>query len=353
MRINVGIPEEHVQAPVLNAALEATTRLNEAMLKAGQVPTFDEGLRHVKWKPEPPGAEHFDHAATVLKRGWGDCDDLAPWEAASLRHTGEDPDAVAVVKRSGPKSWHAIVKRGDGSLHTDPSRRAGMGQPHEYRGATVPLMQRPTVSGINGVGAYIVRPQLALRAVPGGYQARTDLPWHYKEDPNAPPSATDLAMVSLHALPVARTALTGSIDGAIRLAQAAGFAHPEHVKRLECLADAVDGLTFNELADIYGEEHARHAQAIVGSFFGKLKNIAKKAGSFAMKTVAPMAASFVPGGSAALQAAKGLTSMIPRGGGGGGGAPVFPAIPITAKPLPGTAAQGGGQRTGRFVVTFD
>jgi hypothetical protein len=353
MRINVGIPESHVTAPVLNAALEATTRLNEAMLKAGEVPTFDQGLRHVKWKPEPPGAEHFDHAKKVLERGWGDCDDLAPWEAASLRHTGEDPGAVAVVRRSGPKSWHAIVKRGDGSLHTDPSRRAGMGQPHEYRGAVLPLMPRPTVSGINGVGAYIIRPQLALRPVPGGFQARTDLPWHYKSDPNATPSAADYAMVALHAEPVASTALTGSIDGAIRLAKAAGFAHPEHVKRLECLGDAIEGASFNELADLYGEEHARAAQQVIGSFFGKLKNIAKKAGNFAMKSVAPMAASFVPGGSAALQAAKSITSMIPRGG--GGGAPVFPAITRTATALPGTAAvaPGGGQRTGRFVVTFD
>ena len=351
MRINVGIPETHVTAPVLNAALEATTRLNEAMLKNGEVPTFDEGLRHVKWKPEPPGAEHFDHAKKVLERGWGDCDDLAPWEAASLRHTGADPGARAIVKRSGPKSWHAVVQLSDGTMHRDPSRRAGMGQPHEYRGATVPLMPRPTVSGINGIGAYIIRPQLALRPVPGGFQARTDLPWHYKTDPTAPPSAADYAMVSLHAQPVARTALTGSIDGAIKLAKAAKFAHPEHVKCLEALADACEGMSYRELADIYGERHARHAQQVIGSFFGKLKNLAQKGVSFATKTVAPLAASFVPGGSAALTAAKGLTSMIPRGG-GGGGAPVFPATPVHAIPVPGTAAMSG-QRTGRFVITFD
>jgi hypothetical protein len=352
MRVNVAIPEAHVSEPVLNAALEATTRLNEAMLANGEVPTFDDGLRHVKWKPEPPGAEHFDHAAKVLERGWGDCDDLAPWEAASLRHTGEDPGAVAVVRRSGPKSWHAIVKRGDGSLHTDPSRRAGMGQPHEYRGAVVPLMPG-RVSGVNGVGAYLIRPQLALRPVRGGYQARTDIPWHYKSDPTQTPSATDYAMVSLHAEPVASTALTGSIDGAIELARAAGFAHPEHVRRLECLADAIEGYGFNELADIYGEEHALAAHQVVGSFFGKLKNLASKGLQAGLKAGLPMAASFIPGGSAALTAAKGLTSMIPRGG--GGSAPVFPATAIHAIPVPGAAAiqNEGGQRSGRFVVTFD
>ena len=350
MRVNVAIPEKHVSEPVLNAALEATTRLNEAMLANGEVPTFDDGLKHVKWQPEPPGAEHFDHAAKVLQRGWGDCDDLAPWEAASLRHTGEDPGAVAVVRRSGPKSWHAIVKRGDGSLHTDPSRRAGMGQPHEYKGAVVPMMPRPRVDGINGVGAYVIRPQLALRAVRGGYQARTDLPWAYRSDPNATPSATELAMVTLHAEPVARTALTGSIDGAIALAEAAGFADPDHVRRLECLGDAIEGASFDELARLYGEEHALAASQVVGSFFGKLKNLAKKGFNAAL----PMAASFIPGGSAALSATKSLTSLIPRGGGGSSNAPVFPATAMHAVPVPGTAAmQQGGQRSGRFVVTFD
>lgn len=348
MRVNVAIPESHVSEGVLNAALEATTRLDESMLAKGEVPTFDEGLRHVKWKPEPPGAEHFDHAKKVLERGWGDCDDLAPWEAASLRHTGEDPGAVAVVRRSGPKSWHAIVKRGDGSLHTDPSRRAGMGQPHEYRGAVVPMMPRPGVSGVNGVGAYIIRPQFAIRPIRGGYQARTDMPWHYKDDPNSTPSATDMAMVALHAEPVARTALTGAIDGALQLAHAARGAHPDHVRRLECLGDAIEGYSYEELAGIYGEAHARHATQVVGSFFGKLKNLAKKGFNAAL----PMAASFIPGGGAALTAAKSLTSLIPRGG--GGGAPVFPGTAIHATAVPGTAAiSQSGQRSGRFVVTFD
>ena len=128
MRVNVAIPEAHVDAPVLNAALESVTRLNEEMLAQGEVPTFTDGLKEgIKWKPEPPGDEHFDHAATVLRRKWGDCDDLAPWQAASLRHTGEDPEARAIVRRSGPKRWHAIVRRGDGSID-DPSKAAGMGQ---------------------------------------------------------------------------------------------------------------------------------------------------------------------------------------------------------------------------------
>src|SRR5262245_39874367 len=100
MRVNVAIPEAHVTRPVLDAALEATTRLNEQLLKEGVVPPFRKAVNAVRWKPEPPGDEHFDHAAVVLGRGWGDCDDLAPWHAASLRATGEDPGAKAFVKKS-------------------------------------------------------------------------------------------------------------------------------------------------------------------------------------------------------------------------------------------------------------
>src|SRR5215471_13395989 len=178
MRINVAIPESHVSAPPLDAALEAVTRLNEDLLRAGKVPTVDEAIhKHgVRWKPEPPGDEHFDHAHTVITRGWGDCDDLAPYKAATLRHTGEDPDARAVVRKSGAQRWHAVVERSNGAID-DPSREAGMGAPRGVNGAWLPVMNPPaSVSG-----AYAVRPQIAMRPVRGAYQARADMPWQWKE----------------------------------------------------------------------------------------------------------------------------------------------------------------------------
>ena len=314
MRINVAIPEAHVSEGVLNAALESVTRLNESMLKQDTIPSFERGLKQgVKWQPEPPGDEHFDHAGLIYKRRWGDCDDLAPWHAASLRHSGEDSGAKAVVKRTGPKMWHAVVQRSNGDID-DPSKRAGMGQPHEYAGAFLPKMnQAPRNAGVNG--AYIVRPQLALRPVRDGYQARTDIPWHYRQDLDKKPSASDYAMVSLHASPVASTALTGAIDGAIELAEAAGFADPEHLERLRCLGDACDGASYNELARNYGPEAARAASAVVGSFFGHIKSLASKglhAGLSLAKMAAPMAASFVPGGSAALSLASQASHLMPH-----------------------------------------
>jgi hypothetical protein len=356
MRIKVSIPEAHVDAPVLNAALEATTRLNESMLAANEIPTFETQLkRGLKWKPEPWGEEHFDHGAELARRGWGDCDDLAPLLASSLRHSGEDPGATAIVKRTGPKMWHAVVKRSDGTID-DPSKRAGMGQPHEYSGAAVPRMF-PDVSGVNG--AYVVRPQLALRPVWGGegWEARTDIPWHYKV--NSKPSKTDYAMASLHASPVASNALTGSVEGAIELAEAGGFAHPDHLDRLCCLGDALNGADYEELVKLYGEEHAAVVGHMLDGFFGGLKKLAKKGFSglkSLAKMAAPLAASFVPGGSAALSLAnKGISMLSP---GGGGGRPA--AAPMQLSPgglyMPGAAASmpgPGGHRSGRFVVTFD
>lgn len=275
MRINVAIPEAHVDAPVLDAALEATTRLNEAMLRQGQVPTFDDGLKQgVQWRPEPPGDEHFDHAKTVLHRGWGDCDDLAPWHAASLRHTGEDPNAKAIVYKSGPHRWHAIVQRHDGSTE-DPSLAAGMRRHSGIHGAAIPLMYDPPSAVVGG--AYVVKPAIAMQPAGGLWHARADLPWTWAHNRGELRTPTDYAMVSLHQDPVASTALTGAIDGACMLGQCAGFADPEHINRLCALSDCIDGVPFEELCGIYGEDHARAAAELVGSFFGKLKNVAKGA----------------------------------------------------------------------------
>lgn len=314
MQVKVAIPEAHVSKPVLDAALESVTRLNEQMLESGEVPSFERGLRYgVKWRPEPPGAEHFDSADRVLKRKAGDCDDLAPWHAASLRHSGEDPGATAVVRRSGPKRWHAIVQRSDGSFD-DPSLRAGMGpgvapMPPGVMGAVLPMMLAPT--GRSEVGAYLLRPQIALRPHYGQVQARADLPWEWREHVmHDKASAADIAMTALHTAPVAHTALTGAIDDVIDLAGASpSAADADHIDSLCAIADACEGMDFEELCHHYGRANAQRATAVVGSLFGKL---GKKLGRFAkgvVRKAVPIAASFVPGGSAAVRA---VSSLAPK-----------------------------------------
>jgi len=300
MRVNIAIPESNVTAPVLNGALETVTRLNEDLIKSGESPTSHQLLEQgAKWKPEPPGDEHFDHGALIDARGWGDCDDWAPLHAATLRATGEDPGAKAVVKKSGPKRWHATVIRSDGS-EDDPSLAAGMPGPARTvgaRGAFLPMMQR-TVSGVNG--AYIARPSLALRPIPDrmgqpeAWQARTDLPWHWGPPGTSP---NDVAMAALHMSPVADQAVTGAVRGLWRLG-CANQADPEQLNRLMAISDAIEGASWEELNAEYGPEHATAAGSVVGSFFG---SALRSLGRVAKGLVRP-ALSLVPGGGLATAA---------------------------------------------------
>lgn len=187
MRLRIAVPEQHVEPNVINAALEAVTRLDEHMIRSGEVPKFDDAAQHVRWRPEPPGDEHFDHAGTVIKRGWGDCDDLAPWRAATLRATGEDPGASAMVVPSGPNTYHALVQRSDGALD-DPSITCGM-QPRRVgsiNGDTIHIWAQDPHDGriyegalIPSVGPLVMNqgPGIAVRRTVNGYEGRCDLPW--------------------------------------------------------------------------------------------------------------------------------------------------------------------------------
>lgn len=297
MRINVAVPEAQVTKPVLDAALESVTRLDEQLIADGSVPTFRRALHKGKgilWKPEPPGDEHFDHGGVVQRRGWGDCDDLAPWHAASLRATGEDPEARAVVRRSGLNRWHAYVERGDGSTE-DPSREAGMGKkPEGIVGAVLPTMFKGYES-VSGEG--IVRPSIAMRAHPERQiiEARVDLPFHLRRQP------TELSMTTLHTDPAVEQAVVGALLGACKLGIAGGFADPDHIARIGAICDTIEGVAYEDVAACYGDEHAQAAQVYVGSIFKKIaKGVKKgvKAVAKPLKKIAPLASrvlKFVPG----------------------------------------------------------
>src|SRR5579863_5096688 len=126
MRIRIAVPEAFADPNVIDAALEAVTRLDESMIRHGQSPTSHQLITSgAVWRPENMGDEHFDHGGTIATRGWGDCDDWAPLHAATLRASGEDPGAIARVVPSGPSTYDAIVQRTDGSIE-DPSIAAGM-----------------------------------------------------------------------------------------------------------------------------------------------------------------------------------------------------------------------------------
>lgn len=354
MRVNVAIPESEVSAPILNSALESVTRLNESLLKQDKIPTCAEGIKEgVRWKPEPPGEEHFDHGGVVLRRKWGDCDDLAPWQAASLRHTGEDPEATAVVRRSGPKRWHAVVRRGDGSID-DPSRAAGMGQPAGVVGAALPIMYTAPSAVVGG--EYRVRPAIAIRGFRGGIQARADMPLQFVKG-----HPTDYAMATTQAGPSASAALVGAIEGALQLAVAGGYAHPQHINRMAAIADALEGIPLEQIEELYGRTHAQAAGEVLDGFsFKKLAKGALKAG-LKMAPMASKLVQFVPGigpvASSALDIAAKGASMMQKGGGGsrqspisrGAATPESPAVPAAGprNPFPSVEAFA---RQGRICI---
>jgi hypothetical protein len=137
--VKIGLTAENVSKPVLDAAVEAATAVTQAEYEQGNVPPMQAQIEQhgVRWAPEanPPGQESFDPPSVYLKRGTADCDDLAPAWAAELRFSGVDPDAKAEVYQSGPKRFHVVVRRGDGTVD-DPSKWAGMGR---VEGSGVPM----------------------------------------------------------------------------------------------------------------------------------------------------------------------------------------------------------------------
>ncbi len=84
----------------------------------------------VKYAPEPNAGkfEEFASIATILSRGWGDCDDLAAWRAAEIRVKEKRPANILVYwrKRNNRTVWHVQVKRTDTQEVEDPSRVLGM-----------------------------------------------------------------------------------------------------------------------------------------------------------------------------------------------------------------------------------
>jgi hypothetical protein len=295
MRIRLGVPRdanEDEKEAILNAALESVTLADQAQLARG-LPTAAEAIaRGVRWKPEPPGDEHFDLAGTVLRRGWGDCDDLAPWHAASLRMSGEDPEAMAFVRRSGPNRWHAVVQRSNGQVD-DPSRAAGMGVVggDEYRGPFWDAM-------------YGNRYGFAMSPLANGFAGRVDVP--------------SLSVPAVYSALARGRTPAGAVRGAcVGALQVCGHDTAyEHELKTAALHDLLNGADYDDV------EQQLEAAGGVGF----------------LPFLAPAAASI-----AAPLASKALSMF--GGGGGGGGAPAAPGGGGGGGGMPGG---GGGRGGGRI-----
>ena len=108
----------------LRAALAGLVHRNVAILRDANdaVPLYESG---VVYQREPRGSENWLTIPELMVAGWGDCEDLAAARAAELRVSGEDPHARGDVYASAPQTFHAVVRRGDGSIE-DPSLLLGM-----------------------------------------------------------------------------------------------------------------------------------------------------------------------------------------------------------------------------------
>jgi hypothetical protein len=332
VELRIAVPEAHVSEAVLNPALETVTRVNEKLLRDGKIPSFDEGLKlGVKWQPEPDGQpESFDHGGVVMagprwgaKHPVGDCDDLAPWAAASMRASGEDPGARAVVRRSGPGLWHAYVKRSDGTSR-DPSEEAGMNAVSGSRAfgvgaAVVPCMFPPCGAVVGGPGP---RPSLALRRVISakgnvGFDARCDLPivGTTLDDERGKElhTAEDWAVSTSQRSRTASQAIIGAIAAAHLVGSSAGIAKRDHLRRLVAIAGILGGDDPRDLLRVLGRSAVVGALPFVSALAGGLDRaeVGFNFGKF-LKTFEPLvstAVSFIPGVGPIVKEGMDLTTQ--------------------------------------------
>jgi hypothetical protein len=170
--INPQLTDPDQVAAVARDFLRGVILANRLLIRAGLIPTlYTSGVRY---RPEPwpctckrCGArnparserclkcgstdldfvEEFADALTVLRRGWGDCDDLSPWRTAELKEGGDEradskitwatrcKDCSARIRSKAPcarcgslrrrRAFHVVSRRGDGRVE-DPSQYLGM-----------------------------------------------------------------------------------------------------------------------------------------------------------------------------------------------------------------------------------
>lgn len=99
-------------------------------------PLYSAGVRYENeptWTFQGEPVEEFASIPIVIERGWGDCDDLAPWRCAELRLKAKEPAKIRIQWQRpllpdgsrGRKYFHIVVRRADSSIE-DPSAKLGM-----------------------------------------------------------------------------------------------------------------------------------------------------------------------------------------------------------------------------------
>ncbi len=105
----------------LESLLEGLVRLNLSQLRRGLCPPLYQA--NVRYRREPAGREDWQSALRTYRIGYGDCEDLASYLAASYRLVGVQ--ARAKVKDIRPGLKHVVCELPDGTIE-DPSAKLGM-----------------------------------------------------------------------------------------------------------------------------------------------------------------------------------------------------------------------------------
>lgn len=126
MLVRITAPAQGDRA--LQRLLTVVWALNRDYLRA--VPDaprlYQSGVRYQREPAADRGSiEEFATIPVVAGRGWGDCDDLAPWRAAELCER-EGVDARPQLVEVAPRRWHVVVVDATGRVIDDPSARLGM-----------------------------------------------------------------------------------------------------------------------------------------------------------------------------------------------------------------------------------
>jgi hypothetical protein len=118
---------------VLRLFLEALVAANLAYLQVTPAPgIYQSGVRYRAERPKLRGAPIPEEWLTIpylLKKGYGDCEDLACWRVAELQRAGVAAQPAFRYRQVGNLSIYHIFVRLPGGKVEDPSRRLGMGAP--------------------------------------------------------------------------------------------------------------------------------------------------------------------------------------------------------------------------------
>lgn len=142
--MQVQLTTETDDPEVLQQLLDAALHFNLLyLMKHPQTPPLYRS--RVMYRREPRQVVRFERFAgipEVLRQGWGDCDDLAPWRAAELNMAGVGARPVLIdathpayreISGGSPvkRLWHVVVERNLSPtnhevIYEDPSARLGM-----------------------------------------------------------------------------------------------------------------------------------------------------------------------------------------------------------------------------------